>query len=159
MSDFRIGYGEDIHRLAKGEHLTLGGVRIPFEKGIVAHSDGDLVYHAIADAILGSLALGDIGDYFPPSDPSTEGLDSSLIVTKAVELISKKNYHVKNLDVMIILEQPHLASYKETMRENIAKLLNVQKDDVSVKAGTNERLDSVGKGEAVKAVAVVLVEK
>jgi 2-C-methyl-D-erythritol 2,4-cyclodiphosphate synthase len=159
MSDYRIGYGEDIHRLAKGDHLTLGGVRIPFAKAAVAHSDGDVVFHAVADSLLGSLALGDIGDYFPPSDKSTEGIDSALIVKKAVDLIENRGFRVSNLDIMIILEEPHLAPYKEKMRSNISKLLHVDVDRVSIKAGTNEKLDSIGKGEAIKTVAIVLVEE
>jgi len=159
MSEYRIGYGEDIHRLEKGDHLTLCGLVIPFSKHAVAHSDGDCPFHAVADALLGALALGDIGDFFPPSDPTTKGLDSSLIVKKAVALICQKGYRVVNVDVTIILEEPRLSPFKKEMRDNLARALGVDVSNVSVKAGTNEKLDAIGKGEAVKAVAVVLVEK
>jgi 2-C-methyl-D-erythritol 2,4-cyclodiphosphate synthase len=159
MSDYRIGYGEDIHRLIEGDHLLLAGVRIPFGKTALAHSDGDVVYHAVADALLGSLALGDIGELFPPSDKKTVGLDSALIVKKAVNLVGENGYRVTNIDVVIQLERPNVASYKAAMRSNLANLLGVSLGAVSVKAGTNEGLDAIGKGEAAKAVAVVLVEK
>lgn len=159
MSEYRIGYGEDIHRLGKGDHLTLCGVVIPFSKQAIAHSDGDCPFHAVADALLGALALGDIGDFFPPSDPTTKGIDSSLIVKKAVALISEKGYRVVNVDMTIILEEPRLSPYKKEMRENLARALGIDVGGVSVKVGTNEKLDAIGKGEAIKAVAIVLVEK
>lgn len=159
MSERHIGYGEDIHRLVKGDHLTLCGVKIPFSETALAHSDGDCAYHAVADALLGSAALGDIGFYFPPSDSSTKGIDSSIIVAKAVSLLNEKGFRLVNLDLTIILEEPRLAPYREAMRSNLARLLGIALDSVSVKAGTNEGLDAVGRGEAVKAIALVSVEK
>lgn len=157
--DYRIGYGEDIHALVKGRDLILSGVKIPFEKGLLGHSDGDIVYHALADALLGSLGLGDIGKIFPPSDPATEGIDSRIIVSKCLDLVGKKGYVVNNADISIAIERPRLSSFIKRMRMNIADVLNLDIDRVSIKAMTNEGFDAVGKGEAARAVASVLVKK
>ena len=154
---YRIGYGEDIHALVTGRPLILGGVRIPFEKGLLGHSDGDALLHAIADAILGALGLGDIGKHFPPSDMSIKGIDSRIIVNKCVALMREAGYKIANLDCSVAAEAPRLAPHIEEMKKSIGALLD--SENVSVKAMTNEGFDAVGKGLAIRAVAVVLLEK
>lgn len=155
----RIGYGEDIHPLVKGRKLILAGLEIPFELGLDGHSDADAVFHSISDALLGSLALGDIGKLFPPSDDSIKGIDSSLIVLECYKRVKEKGYRVVNLDVSITAERPKLAKYINQMRSNIAKLLETDLDNVSVKAMTNEGFDATGEGRAIRATTVLLIEK
>lgn len=159
MSDFRIGYGEDIHALVAGRRLVLSGLEIPFEKGLLGHSDADVVYHAVSDALLGALALGDIGKLFPPSDKKTEGMDSSLIVRKCLSLVKEKGYLVNNVDISISAEKPHLGSYILKMRQNLAHELECDLGGVSIKAMTNEGLDAVGEEKAIRASAVILLRK
>lgn len=159
MSDIRIGIGEDIHRFVSNKQLVLGGVKVPFEKGLLAHSDGDVVYHALADALLGSLALGDIGHYFPTDDPRWDNADSALIVSKAMELVKGKGYKVSNADIIILAEKPKIAPILMEMRSNIASLLDVDISRVGVQAGTEEGLGEIGKGEGIRAKAAVLVSK
>jgi 2-C-methyl-D-erythritol 2,4-cyclodiphosphate synthase len=156
---FRIGYGEDIHALVAGRPLFLGGVQIPFEKGLLGHSDADCALHALSDAILGACALGDIGKYFPPSDPSIAGIASHLIVEKCLGLAAEKGYFLSNIDLSISCEKPHLAPYIDSMRSALAAMCRLEKDRVSVKAMTNEGFDAVGEGKAIRAVAVVLMEQ
>ena len=155
----RIGFGEDIHRLVEGRRLVLAGVEIPFEKGLLGHSDADVVYHAVADALLGSLALGDIGQHFPPSDPQWEGVDSSIILSAVLTMVEAKGFHVVNVDVTVAAERPHLNKYILKMRENLAKTLRISIEDVGIQAMTNEGLDAIGRGEAIRANAAVIVEK
>ena len=155
----RIGYGEDIHALTSGRKLILGGVHIPYEFGLDGHSDADVVYHALSDALLGSLALGDIGKYFPPTDESIAGISSSIIVSSCYKMLQEKGYHVVNVDISILAEKPHLAEYVLQMRENIAHLLQTEIENVSVKAMTNEGFDAIGAKKAIKAVAVTLIDK
>lgn len=157
--DLRIGQGEDIHVLAKNRKLILGGVEIPYSLGLLGHSDADVVLHALSDSLLGALALGDIGKYFPPSDPSIEGIDSGLIVKKCLSLTKERGYRVNNVDIMVFLEKPRLSSYIEVMRERIATLLEVETERVSVKCGTNEKMDAVGEEKAIRATSVVLLIK
>lgn len=157
--DLRIGQGEDIHVLAENRKLILGGVEIPYSLGLLGHSDADVVLHALSDSLLGALALGDIGKYFPPSDSSIEGIDSGLIVKKCLTLIKEKGYRVNNVDIMVFLEKPRLSSYIETMKERIATLLEVETERVSVKCGTNEKMDAVGEGKAIRATSIVLLIK
>lgn len=157
MNDIRIGYGEDIHQLVEGRTLILSGVTIPFAKGLLGHSDADVVYHALSDALLGALALGDIGKYFPTHDRKWENADSATIVAGVMEMVKEKGYGVGNVDVSIICEKPQLAPYIGSMRSNIANLLGIEQDCVSVKAMTNEGMDAIGKGEAIKAVCVALL--
>jgi len=157
--DFRFGYGEDIHRLVGGRKLVLCGTTIPFDLGLLGHSDADVAFHALSDALLGSLGLGDIGKYFPPKDPAYEGIDSLLIVKKSLSLVKEKGYEVNNCDISIIAEEPYLAPYIAEMKKNLALALEIKESQVSVKAMTNEGLDAVGRGEAIKAVAVVSVVK
>lgn len=155
----RIGYGEDIHALTSGRKLILGGVHIPYEFGLDGHSDADVVYHALSDALLGSLALGDIGKYFPPTDESIAGISSGIIVSSCYKMLQEKGYHVLNVDISILAEKPHLAEYILQMRENIAHLLQTEIENVSVKAMTNEGFDAIGEKKAIKAVAVTLIDK
>lgn len=157
--DLRIGQGEDIHVLAKNRKLVLGGVEIPYSLGLLGHSDADVVLHALSDSLLGALALGDIGKYFPPSDPSIEGIDSGIIVKKCLTLIKERGYRVNNVDIMVFLEKPRLASYIKAMRERVATLLEVEVERVSIKCGTNEKMDAVGEGKAIRATSVVLLIK
>ena len=158
-SNMRIGFASDIHRLEEENKLILGGVNIPFEKGEVAHSDGDVVYHALAESILGALALGDLGTHFPDNDPQYKGIDSAILVRRVVKMMEDKGYEVNNVDISITLEQPKLKPFIIKMRENIAELLKVDVDAVSVKAGTNEKLDAIGMGLAVKAESIVLLKE
>lgn len=154
----RIGFASDIHKLVIARKFVLAGVAIPNKVGELAHSDGDVVYHAVSEAILGALALGDLGKHFPATDEYKD-IDSSFIVKKVVFMMLKKGYVVNNVDVSITLEKPKLKPYILDMRKNLAALLNVDVDDVSVKAGTNEGLDEIGQGKAVKAEAIVLLKK
>ncbi len=159
MSEYRIGYGEDIHRLVEGRPLVLSGVKIPYEKGLLGHSDADVVYHAVSDALLGALALGDIGHHFPTNDPRYDNCDSSIIVSGCYAMIEEKGFEVVNVDVSIAAEKPHLQKYLLDMRANLAKLLRVSLDRVSIKAMTNEGLDAVGEGKAIRANASVLLKE
>lgn len=151
----RIGIGNDIHRLIEGRPLILGGVEIPYSKGEEAHSDGDVLVHAIIDAILGACAKGDIGRLFPPSDERYKDADSLQLLKQTVEYAGAK---IINIDSSITLEEPKLRPYISAMRERIAEVLSIDIDRVSIKAKTNEGLDETGKGNAVSAIAVVLVE-
>ena len=159
MMDIRIGIGEDIHRFVSGKQLVLAGAKIPFEKGLLAHSDGDVVYHAVSDALLGSLALGDIGHYFKTDDPKWENADSSNIVLEVMKMVKEKGYAVNNLDVLILAEKPKLAPYLVTMRENLARLLEIEVSRVGIQAGTEEGLGEIGRGEAIRAKAALLIYK
>ena len=155
----RIGFASDIHRLVENRPLILGGVHVPFDKGELAHSDGDVVYHALAESILGALALGDLGTHFPDNDPQYKDIDSALLVKEVVRLMKEKNYRVGNVDISITLEQPKLKEFILEMRENVASLLKVDISQVSIKAGTNEKLDAVGMSLAVKAESIILLEE
>ncbi len=155
----RIGFASDIHRLVEGRKLILAGVHVPAPFGELAHSDGDVVYHAVAESILGALALGDLGTHFPDSDMKYKDMDSSIILSEVVKMMKENNFKVGNIDISITLETPKLKSYIISMRNNIANLLETNYANVSVKAGTNEKLDALGRGEAVKAEAIVLLEE
>lgn len=155
----RIGFAKDIHRLVPNRKLILGGVVIPHDYGLLGHSDADVVLHAIAEAILGALSLGDLGQHFPDTDPKYKGIDSSVILTNVVEKMTHMKFQVSNVDVSIHAEKPKLLPYREMMRERISKLLGCSINDVNVKAGTNEGLDAIGRHEAIEAVAVVLLKQ
>ena len=155
----RIGFASDIHRLVEGRKLILAGVVVPFELGELAHSDGDVVYHALAESILGALAFGDLGTHFPDSDDKYKDIDSSILVKEVVSLMKKEGYIIGNIDISITLEKPKLKNYISEMRNNIARLLETDVKNVSVKAGTNEKLDEIGKGLAVKAESIVLLKE
>jgi len=153
----RIGIGYDIHRLIEGRKLILGGVEIPFEKGLLGHSDSDVLTHAICDALLGAVALGDIGSHFPDTDPRWTGASSLEFLARVVELVSERGYRVANIDAIVVAEQPKLMPFVQSIREKLASVLQLDVDQVSIKAKTNEGLESVGKGEAIAAQAVVLL--
>ena len=155
----RIGFASDIHRLVYGRKLMLAGVNVPHYLGELAHSDGDVVYHAVAESILGALALGDLGTHFPDNDASTDGMDSKPIVQYVYDKMNEMGYRINNIDISIYLEEPKLKSHKDSMRRNIANLLHTDIDNVSIKAGTNESLDAVGQRLAVKADSIVLLEE
>lgn len=156
---FRIGYGNDIHRLEAGRPLVLGGVRLEAEKGAVGHSDADCLTHAVTDAVLGALALGDIGAHFSDRDERWRGADSFVFLRRTVEMMKEKGYAVVNVDSTISLERPKLRPAIDRMRANLARALEIDVECVSVKAKTGEKVDSVGREEAVRAEAVVLLEK
>lgn len=155
----RIGHGYDVHRLVEGRKLIMGGVEIPFEKGLLGHSDADVLLHAIADALLGALALGDIGKHFPDTDPAFKGADSLKLLEHVVGLISSKGYSVGNLDATIIAQRPKMAPHIQTMRGNIAQICRVEIDRINVKATTEEGLGFTGTGEGISAHAVVLLTR
>lgn len=155
----RIGIGYDIHRVVEGRKLVLGGVEIPFEKGLLGHSDSDVLSHAICDALLGAAALGDIGAHFPDSDPRWAGASSLEFLARVVELVTQKGYRVANVDATVMAERPKLRPYVDAMRETLASVLGVDADRVSVKAKTSEGLESVGRNEAMAAQAVVLIHR
>ncbi len=156
---FRIGFGNDIHRLETGRPLVLGGVSIESDFGAVGHSDADALTHAVTDAILGALALGDIGTHFSDKDARWKNADSFVFLAEAVRMMKEKSFSVINLDATINLEKPKLRPFIDEMRQNLASALEIKIDSVSVKAKTGEGVDSVGKLEAVKAEAVVLLIK
>lgn len=156
---FRIGFGNDVHRLEENCRLILGGVEIPSEKGAVGHSDADALAHAVTDAILGGLALGDIGSHFSDKDERWKSADSFVFLTEAVRLMHEKGFEIENVDSTVSLESPKLRPFIDKMRVNLAKVLNVEISSVSVKAKTGEGVDSVGENRAVKAVAVVLLKQ
>ena len=157
--EYKIGFSKDIHCLVSNRKLILAGVIVPFDKGELAHSDGDVVYHAIAESILGALALGDLGRHFPDNSESTKDMDSAIIVKQVVSMMKEQGYAVNNIDVFVSLEKPKLKDYIEQMRNNIANLLGVDTSCVSLKAGTNEGCGEVGRGEAVEASSIVLLKK
>lgn len=155
----RIGQGYDVHRLAEGRALVLGGVTIPYEKGLLGHSDADVLLHALMDALLGAAALGDIGRLFPDSDERYRGADSRLLLRKVAEIVSGRGYSIGNVDATLIAQQPKIAPFIPRMRENIAADLGLSLDAVSVKATTEERLGFTGSGEGMAAQAVALLCK
>jgi 2-C-methyl-D-erythritol 2,4-cyclodiphosphate synthase len=153
----RIGIGYDIHRLVEGRKLILGGIEIPFEKGLLGHSDSDVLTHAICDALLGAAALGDIGTHFPDSDPRFQGASSLDLLRHVVTLLRERGYQITNIDSTIITEHPKLKPYITEMRQTLATTLEIDIEQVSVKAKTNEKLDAVGQGEAMQAQAIALI--
>lgn len=155
----RIGQGWDLHKLENGLELTIGGVIIPHSKGFVAHSDGDVLYHALIDAIFGSCALGDIGSHFPDTDPQYRGINSEILLKKAQEILEKQGYKIINIDSTIIAQEPKMRPFIDEMRENIARVLNIDINQVSIKAKTNEKMDSIGACEAISANCIILVDR
>lgn len=155
----RIGHGYDVHRLVEDRKLIMGGVDIPWEKGLLGHSDADVLLHAIADAVLGAIAEGDIGRHFPDTDPRYKGADSLKLLEHVGRLAEGKGYRLGNLDATIIAQRPKMAPHISKMRENIARSLNSATDQVNVKATTTEELGYCGRGEGIAAHAVVLMEK
>lgn len=155
--NFRIGQGYDVHAFGEGDHVMLGGVRVPHAQGVLAHSDGDVVLHALCDAMLGALALGDIGQHFPPSDERWKGADSTRFLTHCDQLLRERGWQVGNADVTVVCERPKVGPHALAMRERIAGLLGIALDRVSVKATTSEKLGFTGRGEGIAAQAVVLL--
>lgn len=155
----RIGNGYDVHILTEGRRLVLGGVEVPHTKGVLGHSDGDVLIHAIMDAMLGALALGDIGQHFPDTDMKYENIDSMILLKKVKELVAERGYRVINLDSIIVLQKPKIKPYIEAMRKRIAEVLEIDMEQVSVKATTEEKLGFTGDESGVKSYCVVLLEK
>ncbi|MBS7239439.1 MAG: 2-C-methyl-D-erythritol 2,4-cyclodiphosphate synthase [Acetatifactor sp.] len=153
----RVGMGYDVHRLVEGRDLVMGGVNIPYEKGLLGHSDADVLLHAIMDALLGAAALGDIGKHFPDSDPAYKGISSILLLEKVGELLTGEGYFVGNIDATIIAQAPKMRPYIDQMRENIAKALDVDVSCINVKATTEEGLGFTGTGEGISAQAICML--
>lgn len=154
----RIGMGYDVHKLVEGRRLIMGGVEIPYEKGLLGHSDADVLLHAIMDALLGAAALGDIGRHFPDTDEAYKGASSMKLLEKVGELIEQEIYVISNIDATIIAQKPKMSPYIEKMRENIAGVLRIQKNQVNIKATTEEGLGFTGSGEGISAQAVACLE-
>ena len=157
--DIRIGHGYDVHALAEGLRLVLGGVEIAHTKGCVAHSDGDVVLHAICDALLGALALGDIGKLFPDTSDEFKGIDSKILLERTIDILHKEGYKVVNVDITIALERPKLRPYIDTMRSTLAATMGINDEAVSIKATTTEKLGFTGRSEGIAAYAVALVDE
>lgn len=155
----RIGHGYDVHRLTEGRRLIIGGVDIPFEKGLLGHSDADVLLHAISDALLGAAALGDIGKHFPDTDEAYRGADSLVLLEKTAELLKREGYRIENIDSTILAQSPKLSPYIQKMRQNIADAVKLDVQRVSVKATTEEKLGFTGEGLGIAAHAVCLIEK
>ncbi|MEE2984140.1 MAG: 2-C-methyl-D-erythritol 2,4-cyclodiphosphate synthase [Pseudomonadota bacterium] len=154
----RIGQGYDAHRFGQGDHIILGGVEIPFDKGLAAHSDGDVLLHAICDALLGAVALGDIGSHFPDSDPGLKDVSSRDLLRRVTELLREAGYALCNIDATVIAEQPRISPFVRAMRENIAADTGLAIDAISIKATTTERMGFTGRGEGIAASAVCMVQ-
>lgn len=153
----RIGFGFDVHKLSSGRKLVLGGVEIPFEKGLLGHSDADVLLHAICDSLLGAAALGDIGKHFPDNDLKFKGISSIELLKNVNELIKKNGYDIGNIDSTVVLERPKIAPYIESMRKNISETLEIKVEQVSIKATTNEGMGFIGVGEGAVAYAVTII--
>lgn len=155
----KVGFGFDAHLLAEGRALVLGGVTIPYEKGLEAHSDGDVLIHALCDALLGAAGLGDIGKHFPDNSSDYAGIDSRILLRRVVELLDKSRYSISNADITVVAQQPKLAPHIDKMRENLAGDLKVEVTRVNVKATTTERMGYAGRGEGIAAYAAILLEE
>ena len=156
---YRVGIGYDVHKLENGNKLILGGVLIPYHKGTVAHSDGDVVIHAICDAILGAASLGDIGHFFPDNDDQYKDINSKILLKEVFKMIEKLGYSIVNVDVSIILEEPKLKDHLNDMKFEISKCINVSKENINIKATTSEKLGFIGRGEGVACQAITLLTK
>ena len=156
---YRIGSGVDFHQFVEGRELWLGGIKIPHSKGALGHSDADVLLHAICDALLGALALGDIGLHFPNTDDRYKNIDSKILLQKSYELVSSKGYEVVNIDATLCLEAPKIKPYEDAMRQVIASILNITVDDVSIKATTAEKMGFIGRQEGLMAYATVLIKR
>lgn len=156
---FRVGLGKDIHKLKRGYKLILGGIEIPYKKGLVSYSDGDCLLHSLIDAIFGAISYKDIGRIFPNNDPKYKNISSLELLKKTKIILDNKNYKISNIDIFISCEKPKLANYIDKMRENISKILDMSIEDISIKAGTNEGLGYIGKGKGIECTSVVLLEE
>jgi 2-C-methyl-D-erythritol 2,4-cyclodiphosphate synthase len=157
--EFLIGNGYDLHRLVSKRDFILGGIKVDYNKGFLAHSDGDVLFHALIDSLLGALALGDIGGHFPDKSPEYKNIDSAILLKRTLELVASNNARIGNIDINVICQSPKLAPYILSIRENISKLTGVALNRVSVKAKTKEKVDAVGKGKAVEVFCSVLLYK
>ena len=155
----RIGHGYDVHRLVEGRKLIMGGVEIPYEKGLLGHSDADVLAHAIMDALLGAAALGDIGKLFPDNDPAFEGADSMKLMARVVEVLAEKGWKIGNIDSTVIAQKPKLAPFIPLMRERMAQVCGIDVEQISVKATTEEKLGFTGSGEGIAAHGVCIIDK
>ncbi len=155
----RIGHGFDAHRFGPGDHVVLGGVRIPYSQGMVAHSDGDVLIHALCDALLGAAALGDIGKHFPDTSAEFKGIDSRILLRRVVASLAERGYRVVNADTTLVAQAPRMAAHIEAMVANLAEDLKVERDAVNVKATTTERMGYTGRGEGIAAYAVALITR
>ena len=155
----RIGQGYDIHKLVEGRPLIIGGVNIPYEKGLLGHSDADVLIHAIIDALFGAINDGDIGEHFPDTDPKFKGADSIMFLEEAGKILKNKGYEILNIDSTVVCQKPKLSPYKKQMAENISNALKISSDIVSIKGKTKEEQDASGRGEAIEAIAIMLVKK
>ena len=156
---FRVGLGYDIHKLVEDRPLIIGGVEIPYEKGLLGHSDADVLIHAIIDAMLGALALSDIGSHFPDTDPKYKGISSVELLKNVLGLITEKGYVINNIDSNIILQEPKMKQYIPKMVKVLSEVLNIEENQLSIKAKTNEQMDAVGEKKAIEANAVVMLRK
>ena len=159
MTDFRVGFGYDSHRFAPDRPLVIGGVVIPYELGLAAHSDGDVLIHAVCDALLGAAGLKDIGTYFPDTDNTWKNVDSTMLLSKVVELVAERGWRVNNLDCTLILEKPKMKPYIDPIVNRLSELLKIESERVAVKAKTNEKMGFTGAGEGIAAVAAVSLAK
>ena len=159
MTNLRIGHGYDVHRLTEGRKLILGGVEVPYDRGLLGHSDADVLTHAVMDALTGAARLGDIGKLFPDTDPAYEGISSLKLLAEVGRLLEEKGYQVVNIDVTLIAQAPKVGPYRQQMAENLASALSMDSDRVNVKATTEERLGFTGDGSGMAAHAVALLEK
>ena len=155
----RVGTGYDVHKLTEGRKCIIGGVEIPYEKGLLGHSDADVISHALIDSIIGALALGDIGSHFPDNDNKYKDISSIKLLEETIKLMEEKEYIISNTDITIILEKPKLRDYIDSMRENLSKALKTKIENVSIKAKTNERMDAIGRGEGIAVHCVSLLKK
>lgn len=158
MTPFRIGHGYDVHRLVEGRPLILGGVNVPFERGLLGHSDADVLTHAVMDALLGAAALGDIGRHFPDSDEAYRGADSLMLASRVAKLLGENGYRIVNVDATLIAQRPKIAPFMEQMRANLASALGVEVGQINIKATTEEHLGFTGEGLGMAAHAVCLIE-
>lgn len=155
----RVGIGYDIHRFVEGRKLFLAGTEIPYVKGLLSYTDGDVVLHAVADAMLGALAMGDIGQHFPDTNPEYKDMSSSMILKEVLRIVAQKKWTVRNIDTMILAEEPKLYPFRDKMRDCLAAITGINKDRVNIKATTNEGVGSIGRGDAIAAYAVVMLEE
>ena len=156
---FRVGIGNDIHRLVEGRKLMLGGIEVPFDRGLLGHSDGDSLTHAICDALLGAAGLGDIGTHFSDKDPQYAGADSLILLSQVCSLLNERNFKVQNIDATILAERPKMMPHIPAMRSRLAETIGIDESQINLKAKTNEGLDAVGRGEAIAAQAIALISQ
>lgn len=159
MTDIRIGYGYDVHQFSSGRKLILGGIEIPHDRGLLGHSDADVLLHAITDAILGALALGDIGTHFPDTDSNWKDADSTELLQDVYAMVTKKGYQLSNIDSTVVAEEPKLKPYISQIQDRISKILSISPDRVSIKATTSEKMGFVGRGEGIAAMCTILLIK